>query len=105
MSYLLIEALKFVQKRAERNPARLFTSEEITSQLKVSPKTVRYYRNDLLDTGLVDIVSADGKMCPRALPKLLNTNCDLTNYRQRATKSNNKVPYNEGIPMIYIRIL
>lgn len=91
MSCLLIEALKFVQKGAERNTDRLFTLEEIASQLNVSPKTVRYYRNDFLDTGLVDIVSADGEMCFRALPELLNTNCDLTNYRQGATK-NNKSP-------------
>ena len=103
MSCLLIEALKFVQKGAERNTDRLFTLEEIASQLNVSPKTVRYYRNDFLDTGLVDVVSADGKICLRALLELLNINCDLTNYRQGATKSNSKVPYNERIPIMHIR--
>jgi len=99
MSYLLIEALELTRKR----PERIFSVEEIASHLNVSPKTVRYYSNDLVDTGFVETVSAGGKEYYRALPGLLKVNSMWMRNKQGMSKNDNKVPYNSRIAIERIR--
>lgn len=103
MSYLLIEGLRFIKELGERNPERLISVDEIAAQLEVSAKTIRYYVNDFVDTRFVEIITVDGKEHLRALPEFLKADYALTKYTQGATKSDNKAPYSERIPIKCIR--
>jgi len=103
MSFVLIKALEFIRKQAERNPERIFSAKEIASQLKVSPKTIRYYMNDFVDTLLVEIVPINGQEYLKALPRFLEVDCEWMKHKPGTTKYDNKVPYAERIPIEHIQ--